>query len=456
MATVDPNIAGLNSRDDLDFETGYTREYRDDDLNDDPYFGLNINSKYHDATSLGDLCNEKNIPLFLSFNIQSLHSKYEALLNEIAELELKKIKIDAIALQETWEIRYPEVLCLPGFKPIMFKNRKGMRGGGVGFYIRENLDAKIIENLSPFENKIMEAITIQLTYPDKSLVLLTSIYRSNGPIPNVTPYQQLERFTPKFDELLSSLQQTRKKSLIFTDSNIDLLDLRTGESSNYLNLILGKGYIQTIFKATRIQNISKSLIDHILSNSKQTEIISGTLVSDVSDHFFSFIAAPNRLKNSQSHPSTLNRDFSQQNLNKFKDDIGAADWTNVLLGTDVDLSYSSFWAIYSDLYSSNFPLKRQRTNKNIHKAQNFMTQGILISRESKNILHKTAIMTPTAVNILKYKTFKTVYQKIIRGAKKLYFTSKLTKNASNPKKTWETLNEILGKSKNPRRLDRSI
>jgi hypothetical protein len=28
-----------------------------------------------------------------------------------------------------------------------------MRGGGVGFYIRENLSANIVENLSPFEKK---------------------------------------------------------------------------------------------------------------------------------------------------------------------------------------------------------------------------------------------------------------------------------------------------------------
>jgi hypothetical protein len=40
-----------------------------------------------------------------------------------------------------------------------------MRGGGVGFYIREGLNANIVENLSPFENKIFESITVQLSYP---------------------------------------------------------------------------------------------------------------------------------------------------------------------------------------------------------------------------------------------------------------------------------------------------
>jgi hypothetical protein len=40
-----------------------------------------------------------------------------------------------------------------------------------------------------------------------------------------------------------------------------------------------------------------------------------------------------------------------------------------------------------------------------------------------------------------------MYQRVLRAAKKLYFTSKLEQNASNPRKTWETLNEILSKCK---------
>ena len=36
----------------------------------------------------------------------------------------------------------------------------------------------------------------------------------------------------------------------------------------------------------------------------------------------------------------------------------------------------------------------------------------------------------------------------------MYFKSKLEQNAGNPKKTWETLNEILGKQKNKDRIER--
>jgi hypothetical protein len=76
-----------------------------------------------------------------------------------------------------------------------------------------------------------------------------------------------------------------------------------------------------------------------------------------------------------------------------------------------------------------------------------MTLGLLVSRNTKNKLHKTSITIPTVENIQRYKNFKSTYFRVLRGAKKLYFTSKLNANVKNPKKTWETLNEILGKVK---------
>jgi hypothetical protein len=78
-------------------------------------------------------------------------------------------------------------------------------------------------------------------------------------------------------------------SYVFRDSNLNILNLQSPDSANYLNCVSAKGYLQTIGKATRIQNDSKTLIDHVLSNSGNLEICSGTLISYVSDHFFTFI-----------------------------------------------------------------------------------------------------------------------------------------------------------------------
>jgi exonuclease III len=229
------NLTLLNSRADLNFLDGYNKVYRDSDLNDDPYFGLSISCDFHNIASLSQLTTD---PIFLSINIQSLMSKQ--LIQFIHDLELVNVKVDVIAVQEIWEIRYPELVTIPGFKPLIYtyKRRKNMRGGGVGFFIRNNLTATVQENLSPFVNKIFESITIQLSYPSsRKSLLLTCAYRSNGQLPNITQTQQMDQFLELFGDLILKLQETNKESYILMDANINLLAIDNPDVRNYLNLL---------------------------------------------------------------------------------------------------------------------------------------------------------------------------------------------------------------------------
>ena len=119
------DIVTLNLMADLDFFSLYNQLYRDLDINDDPYYGLNVSSGFHDPVTLSNMCSNYKSSVFLSLNIQSLMSKYEQLVLEIAELEQKNIVVDVIALQETWDIKYPELVVLDGFNPVIFKRRRG-------------------------------------------------------------------------------------------------------------------------------------------------------------------------------------------------------------------------------------------------------------------------------------------------------------------------------------------
>jgi hypothetical protein len=76
-----------------------------------------------------------------------------------------------------------------------------------------------------------------------------------------------------------------------------------------------------------------------------------------------------------------------------------------------------------------------------------MTAGLLISRQTKNDLYKAQLATNTPANTAKYENFKQIYCRTLRAAKKIYFQNKLQANIKNPKKTWEILNEALGKQK---------
>ncbi len=78
----------------------------------------------------------------------------------------------------------------------------------------------------------------------------------------------ISRFQFNFGELLSKLNSSRLTSYVFIDSNIDLLNMNSEETFNYLNNVLSNGFIQQIMKASRFQNQSKTLLDHILTTSR--------------------------------------------------------------------------------------------------------------------------------------------------------------------------------------------
>ncbi len=102
MAENNDLIVALNGNAELDFFTGYNRDYYNDEVNDDPYFGTQCVSKFYDVLSLSNEEFIRTSPIFLSLNIQSLQSKYEQLRTEMCEFSSKNIQVDAIALQEVW------------------------------------------------------------------------------------------------------------------------------------------------------------------------------------------------------------------------------------------------------------------------------------------------------------------------------------------------------------------
>ncbi len=57
----------------------------------------------------------------------------------------------------------------------------------------------------------------------------------------------MDRFLEKFSNLLVDLKATNKSYFVFTDSNINLLNLNSVESSGYLNSILANVYFCSVY-----------------------------------------------------------------------------------------------------------------------------------------------------------------------------------------------------------------
>ena len=55
-------------------------------------------------------------------------SKYDKLKEFVMNLTKINIQIDIIALQETWQIRYPDIITIPGFQKLIYSIKIGTLG----------------------------------------------------------------------------------------------------------------------------------------------------------------------------------------------------------------------------------------------------------------------------------------------------------------------------------------
>jgi hypothetical protein len=251
----------------------------------------------------------------------------------------------------------------------------------------------------------------------------------------------MEQFLLQLDSHLSSLANLNKPSFILTDSNINLASLNHIQNSNdYLNNIISNGFIPINSKSSRVQGNTHSFIDHILTNiTNSSNLTVGTIISDISDHFFNFVAYKTP-STSRSHNSKTLRDINITNTENFRNLLRNLSWNNIFNSNDVNTSLDYFWGDFKTLFDISFPIKTIRFNRNIHKINKFMSNGLLISRNTKNRLHKLSILNPAPQNISSYKTYRNLYNTLIRCSK---FEQNLELQAKNPKKTWDLLKEAI-------------
>ena len=181
LSTPHTNLASLNN--DPRFHTSFSQiiDPDPDPENEPPAPTPTIQSQFHDTTSFTHTYTNTTHPIIISINIQSLQSKHLALQQFIHDtLHSQSVPISIIALQEVWTLQHPEQLSIEHYKLLHNTRPGGMRGGGVGFYVHEHLNAEITHNINI--QKVFECITIKVKINGKNLSI-SSVYRSPTPPP---------------------------------------------------------------------------------------------------------------------------------------------------------------------------------------------------------------------------------------------------------------------------------
>ena len=183
----------------------------------------------------------------------------------------------------------------------------------------------------------------------------------------------------------------------------------------FMDVPLTTGFLPLITKPTRISANSATLIDNVFTNARCT-LSSGIILSDLLDHFPIFLHFKYN-DNPILNTGTINtqRDFSENNVNLFQEELGNVDWSGMYSTNNVNNAFDVFMNLVSSKMNSCFPIKQsKRSNYKTIPRCPWITPGILRSINRKNNLYIKANEKQCEKNRKKYTNYKNLLTGILR------------------------------------------
>ena len=387
----------------------------------------------------------------LSLNIRSLPGKWNDFREYISLLNRDKFKFSIIAVQEVWNVPLGISYRLDGYKLFDFKVRDQTRmnnnaGGGIGFWVDEDLQYEVLEDLSVFESNFFESMFIKVKTGNNKYTIIGNVYR-----PNTGPRADVNRFLERLWEVFEKVRQNPELNKyedfqLVGDFNLDLLAYEKFlPTRKYVDELLSFGILPLITKPTRIAQRSATILDHISTSYKSDSYRVGILVSDLSDHFPVFYVR-NNLEKSTKKLVTI-RKINPETVISFKSLLQPAQWTCVTNENRPASAFSNFFGILDASFEVSFPKFIFKPNKRCTPLQPWMTPGLLKSRKRKEKLATVKIKRPTTENIEKYKTYNSLYNSVKRQAINLYYKKRFQECKKDIKASWEAVKEVLQSKK---------
>ena len=361
----------------------FKNDDRDPDLN---YFN-EVNSKNFDCSYFTadevktSLCKNSSNESFniLHTNIRSLTRNIDSLkelLNETGNM------FNIVCLSESWctnnEINENSSLHLTDFIPIPFERKIKKRGGGVLIYVKKSIQYKVRNDLS-VSDKNTEILTIEIINKETKNILLSCVYK-----PPTGDNEVLSTF------LLRSIEDSkyeRKKLFTIGDFNLNCFCYGKNEKiTNFYDSLFSQGAFPLITKPTRVAGDSATLIDNIIT----TEIFDanlkkGIIKHDLSDHFPIFFSLNTSKLKKQEPVKVLRRNFSDQNLKNFKDQLSLLHCQHIDLSKNANVIYETFIQTFAEIYDANFPLREINLNSKSIKSP-WISKGLKKSSRTKQKL----------------------------------------------------------------------
>jgi len=116
---------------------------------------------------------DKDLAIF-HLNARSLHNCFDNFCNTLHNI---KFNIHAIGITETWLTdNTVDLVNIPGYNFIS-NHRISKRGGGVGLYLQDLLEYKILKNLNYSISDVIETLFVEISIPQGKNMLIGVIYQ---------------------------------------------------------------------------------------------------------------------------------------------------------------------------------------------------------------------------------------------------------------------------------------
>jgi len=401
-------------------------------------------SEYYEIEELIKKHNfEKSEYFCLHINIHSVADKFDNLKNLLSRFNDINIKISFILLCETFlndnnALNYE----IPGYS-FIYRNRTHMSKGGVALYIDQTFPYKLLSDMFCHVEGEFESIFVEVTDREHKLVI-GEIYR----VPNTNESISISRY----EQTLGKINDLKNIDyvIIGTDQNFDYIKLdKHTNTNNLLNHFMTSGFIPTINKPTRITHSSATLIDNIYVKHNRYKLTSGILMYDISDHLPIFTCIQNDSRHSScgKQPLTVkSRLLNDTKITLIKDSILETDWDS-MNSMSTDEAYAYFISKLNETLDTHAP---ERDIKIPHKQiirDDWMTPGLQKSCMTRDkLLRKCTGKPENHPSYQKFKSYRNALKKIQRKAKQSFYHNLLDMYKDNIKKTWNTLNKIIGRS----------
>ena len=382
----------------------------------------------------GSLLTVKGFNIFF-WNARSLYNKLESF-----RLFVGEHTPDVFCVNETWfKNNMPDsMISLDGYNSTRhdrsFINPQGYikRGGGIVTYLRKGLDYLVLD--SAISNPDIECSLTRINRPCTKAIYIINIYRP--------PTGNIDNFSTHLTEIITNLENRDKSTIIIGgDFNIDF-SKQNSKGVTILKKLSKRFSLEQQIKTTTRPLYGTAIIDQILTNSQIVKE-AGTVDLNISDHVPVYI---NLKKPKLTFPKTTftcrtYRNFQNENFVQQMRLAGFEQITNQ--GLEVNELWEKMYKIITEILDKLAPMRVSMFRKS---RPEWLTAEIMEMMKDRDRALKAAKMTQDLEDKKRARKLRNHLNTTIKLAKNQYMLEKLETYKKDPKKFWQTIQDILPKS----------